>query len=177
MGLNWTGLPGPDQLSTPCIRTGQGSWGSGRTLGVTTLCGGVSVSVREDEILLFVTLSDMGVPLTHVSAVGCKADGRDTSWVNASGFVLKITRHVFVHAGGLHGEPSAQVHQVTCDGEAEAHTGTLGHGRVRSRTAGSKGGRFVSQTYGLNSFHSLYLQEPRVVTPCSMTVVSRGRTQ
>ena len=106
------------------------------------------MSVREDRILLFVTLSDMGVPLTHVSAVGCKADGRDTSWVNASGFVLKITRHVFVHAGGLHGEPSAQVHQVTCDGKAEAHAGTLGHGRVRSRTAGSKGGRVCISNIG-----------------------------
>ena len=90
---------------------------------------------------------------------------------------MKITRHVFVHAGGLHGKPSAQVHQVTCDGKAEAHAGTLGHGRVWSITAGRNGGGFVSQTYGLTSFHSLYLQEPRVVTPCSMTVVSRGRAQ
>ena len=99
------------------------------------------MSVRKDEILLFVTLSDMGVPLAHVSAEGSEADGQNTSWVNASGFILEITRHVFVHAGGLHGEPSAQVHQLTCDGEAEVHTGTLGHGRVRSRTTGSKGGR------------------------------------
>ena len=65
MGLNWTGLPGPDQLSTPCIRTVQGSRGSGRTLGVTTLCGGVFVSDREDRIMLFVALSDMGTALAH----------------------------------------------------------------------------------------------------------------
>ena len=58
-----------------------GARGSGRTLGVTTLCGGVSVPVREDEILIFVSLSDMGVPLAHVSAVGSKADGQNTSWI------------------------------------------------------------------------------------------------
>ena len=89
-------------------------------------------------------------------------DSRNTSCVrNASGFILEMTRHGFVHAGGLHGKPSAQVHQVTCDGKAEAHTGDLGHGRVWSITAGRNGGGFVSQTYGLTSFHSLYLQEPR----------------
>ena len=60
------------------------------------------------------------------SAVVWKADGPETSWVNARDFVLKMTRHVFVHAGCLQGGLSAQVHQGTCDGEAEAQTGTLG---------------------------------------------------
>ena len=55
-----------------------------------------------------------------------KADGLGTSWVNARDFILEMTRHVFVHAGCLQGGLSAQVHQGTCDGEAEAQTGTLG---------------------------------------------------
>ena len=93
-------------------------------------------------------------------------DSRTTSYVrNASGFILEMTRHGFVHAGGLHGKPSAQVHRVTCDGKVEAHTGTLGHGRVWGSTAGSTAEGLYHKHMVSAHFHNLYSQESRGRTP------------